>query len=874
MLTYIVGGMRAYVYATCNLFDAVHAGDPGGRYDERDVKSAAAPYVKYLKRVRRWHSDNAVSWKVVPASRGGDGHGGGGGSGGGGRNPRAGAGGGGRQGPGAAVRTGKLRRKGHPVSLEEVDDAALQRIEDEIKSAQCVYEYERGADQRRQRDDMIGVTGFDKDMRLLWLERPPRKPYLRAEHNTYQTSMMINALEAIMYTPRRSHMPLRRLFRKNGSTVWPDFEEAQVDKWFFLDGNAEGVDEQRRFVRKALGTPDFAFLEGPPGSGKTTALCELVVQMASRGKRVLFCASTHVAVDNLLERLTGAGDEVSRRVVAIRIGASDKISPEASLYSYDRVAETIEGEIKSRLGATSPRSRAQDMMLDVLRGEGGGDIGRMTRDHANLVCGTAIGILAHPDIKSRTLRPFDMMILDEASKTTLQEFLVPAVHADRWVVAGDTRQLVPHVDQDDIAVQVGACMGEPLGEACLDAFMAKKRGHTTVVAACSGSETERAYAEQCDGLGVRVRRPGDGGGPVRRGEVLIGPEKEVGRMSPGRGGAVRRRRDARAGREAGAERRGGGGPPGREEATWAGEVAWRISIHWPGTAGGPDAGAEKLRDEVDMLMPQSDVKGDAVREWIGNVKKIALPSVLELVQHGFSAGQGGGGGEALLESGMPRDDFGKRHVLLEWQHRMHPDIADFPHRHMYEERALKTPDGMEGRRAWSYRRYSGRAVWIDVHAGKTAASGSPSNEGEANRIAIEVEEFAKFAKKNPRPGRGPWEVAILPFYKGQLGPLQRRMRAYSQGGGPHSFPVPPDRPSVVVRIHTVDSFQGHEADFVLLSTVNSHPTVFLRNPNRLNVALTRARYQCVVVGDKGAMSREEPLRSLAGEIAHWPEAKR
>ena len=42
---------------------------------------------------------------------------------------------------------------------------------------------------------------------------------------------------------------------------------------------------------------------GPPGSGKTTAICELVLQLAKQGKRALLCASTHVAVDNVLERI-------------------------------------------------------------------------------------------------------------------------------------------------------------------------------------------------------------------------------------------------------------------------------------------------------------------------------------------------------------------------------------------------------------------------------------------------------------------------------------------------------------------------------------------------------------------------------------------
>lgn len=78
------------------------------------------------------------------------------------------------------------------------------------------------------------------------------------------------------------------------------------------DETRPGTDEQRRFVEIALATPDFVLLEGPPSSGKTTAICELVLQLARQGKRAMLCASTHVAVDNVLERLMNERKPVRR----------------------------------------------------------------------------------------------------------------------------------------------------------------------------------------------------------------------------------------------------------------------------------------------------------------------------------------------------------------------------------------------------------------------------------------------------------------------------------------------------------------------------------------------------------------------------------
>ena len=666
-------------------------------------------------------------------------------------------------------------------------------------------------------------------------------------------------MEAMLYRPRPGHMPLHLLFRRKSGATWPRFEEREVDRWFFLRDGVEGADEQKQFVRTALGTPDFAFLEGPPGSGKTTALCELAVQMAARSKRVLFCASTHVAVDNLLERIAEKGSDAATHVVPIRIGESEKVSDVASRYEYNTFVRTVGEEMRSALSGLKTRSRAQEAMLAVLNGRDEGEaLGRMARDHANLVCGTTVGILGHPDIRKRTLRRFDMMILDEASKTTLQEFLVPAVHADRWVIVGDTRQLVPYIDQDDMAMHVGACIKPALGEIYLNALMAKKRGRAIVLDGIDQA-AEQAYREQCEKLGVKVRRAGGKAPGAGKGEVLIGTRAEAANAEPRQPGAVRRG----SAKDAGGPRRGGG------ERTWAEEVAWRIGIHWHGMGDAAAGGrASALSDEIDMLMPAHDGV-DEVRQQIDMIRRIAVPSVLEIIQDGFPVGHDGDDDDTLLEHGMPDNDFGRRHVLLKWQHRMHPDIAAFSHRHVYKERALGTPDSMTDKRAWQYGRYSRRAVWIDVRGKKADGDESASNEEEASRMADEVEAFAEFAEGNRRPGGGPWEVAVLPFYAGQLRLLQRHMRRLAPRGGKYTFRLPHERPSVLVKLRTVDSFQGHEADLVLIGLTNSYPTLFLANPNRLNVALTRARYQCVIFGDMAAMSREPILKALACETPHW-----
>jgi superfamily I DNA and/or RNA helicase len=57
-------------------------------------------------------------------------------------------------------------------------------------------------------------------------------------------------------------------------------------------------------------------------------------------------------------------------------------------------------------------------------------------------------------------------------------------------------------------------------------------------------------------------------------------------------------------------------------------------------------------------------------------------------------------------------------------------------------------------------------------------------------------------------------------------------------------------PAWLIRFNTVDSFQGWEADLVLLSMRNVNKTGFMDSPNRLNVASTRGRELLIVFGHR------------------------
>ena len=87
------------------------------------------------------------------------------------------------------------------------------------------------------------------------------------------------------------------------------------------------------FLTLELFARDLAVVHGPPGTGKTTALVELIRQAVRRGERVLACAPSNLAVDNILERLVAAGEN------AVRLGHPARVLPALQEHTLDLLVE-------------------------------------------------------------------------------------------------------------------------------------------------------------------------------------------------------------------------------------------------------------------------------------------------------------------------------------------------------------------------------------------------------------------------------------------------------------------------------------------------------------------------------------------------------
>jgi hypothetical protein len=828
------------------------------------------------------------------------------------------------------------------------------------------------AHERRQwsNDFAIDIVAVDEEARALLVSREPTEvepptedarqegpgatlhgPLLFLRPNTRVVDAQRRALEKLEDRPPPRLAPLLRLVSTRGTWPDPDYVEIDEAEWMILQKRGgvlrDGTAEQREFVVKALATPDFAVLEGPPGSGKTTAICELILQLAKKGKRVLLVASTHVAVDNVLERLLAWQDEPAppgtdpreKLVLPVRIGEETNVTSESvKPWCLGHLERTWRFEIQDHLdhpeGAEPAGVEARRMLREALaRTEHRSALIRMLLDSSNLVCGTTIGILKHPAIDAEDkwvnrlnrangaerisllqhpptpFEPFDMLILDEASKTTLTEFLVPASFAKRWIVVGDIRQLSPYVEEQDLAENLRGLLPLEVARAAVHAFLASdvvRPGErvSSLVAVTSDDEAglfehetnERAVAA----VDLDTMQP-----TTLRGVANAVPALLFANLVYGSPDALTRWQHRLPGDLAAtagpmpplpdweAHRDAVGTRVAEEPPDWADEVAWRLVRAYELRQNPEDQ--RRLLDELKELPPKTladwyfgwrkmrprslfdgatQSGQDLLQEDLANVRRVAMPSILEILQRG--AGQlPGWRDETALTHGLG-EHLDARVVSLHFQHRMHPDISAFPRAAFYaEDGLLNDATGMAAARAWDYSRYARRALWLDVRpAGEGRGRGSgPSNRNPAEVTAVmaELKAFVEWAQTHPRSGQSdaPWEVAVLTFYRGQEAELRKRLQAASGlSGNTRNFRFPKDNPRVHVTLCTVDRFQGHEADLVLLSFVKTHGSVgFLNSPNRLNVALTRARYQIVLVGHRAGFASDKCKSELLRELA-------
>ena len=209
----------------------------------------------------------------------------------------------------------------------------------------------------------------------------------------------------------------------------PRFTQAQVTP------RPDFNDEQNLAVARALQMRDYLLVHGPPGTGKTSVIAEIVKRLRQQGRRVLLAAFTNQAVDNMLLRLEREGFHDY-----LRLGHERSVAEGVRPHLLQVISE--------------PQTDAGEPRADV-------EIRELLRRSPVVASTTATWSSdkyapAPPDPcqgGEDALLQFDVALIDEAGQLTIPAILGALRFARRFILVGDEKQLPPLVLSKEAGAQ-------------------------------------------------------------------------------------------------------------------------------------------------------------------------------------------------------------------------------------------------------------------------------------------------------------------------------------------------------------------------------------------------------------------------------------
>ncbi|XP_010425113.1 PREDICTED: DNA-binding protein SMUBP-2-like isoform X2 [Camelina sativa] len=284
--------------------------------------------------------------------------------------------------------------------------------------------------------DEIPEEGLNTSLRLEKLAN--EVTYRRMKDTLIQLS------KGVLRGPASDLVPV--LFGERQPTV------SKKDVKSFTPFNKNLDQSQKDAITKALSSKDVFLLHGPPGTGKTTTVVEIILQEVKRGTKILACAASNIAVDNIVERL------VPHKVKLVRVGHPARLLPQVLDSALDAqvlkgdnsgLANDIRKEMKALNGkllkakdkntrreiqkelrtlGKEERKRQQLAVSDVIK-------------NADVILTTLTGALTRK-LDNTT---FDLVIIDEGAQALEVACWIALLKGSRCILAGDHLQLPPTI---------------------------------------------------------------------------------------------------------------------------------------------------------------------------------------------------------------------------------------------------------------------------------------------------------------------------------------------------------------------------------------------------------------------------------------------
>ncbi|MFI5911639.1 DEAD/DEAH box helicase [Dactylosporangium sp. NPDC051541] len=644
---------------------------------------------------------------------------------------------------------------------------------------------------------------------------------------------------------------------------------------------AAGLDEdQREAFQRAVAVPDLLAVLGPPGTGKTRTIVQVVRECAARGERVLITSHTHRAVDNVLEGL--AAD-----LNVVRIGNEDRMSAKVRAMSAETRAEALRGEILADRGRfdalrefRGQRPLVERYLAHLESVVGRGAAARAELDTAPARIAAAVRAAGGPlagqlDIVERDLAAARAVhaVRTSAAETAGRRLAAARARAERNAMPAFVHRWIAGWFEGRARRAQAALSAAGAALAGLDSSRGALWQRISALAA-KDPVVVRLHAAQGAARGTLAElapEPARLGGLLRqllRPAAALPPDPPDLADGPDWAGWAAFRAGAAAA-TATAERQANLLGEWRERvADLGGELEREIARYCDvvgATCIGTDTSA--LVSQLDFNLAIVDEAGqistpnllvplvrarramlvgdhrqlppfldEEVRRWAANLAANVEPEVTDLLAR------------SAFELLFPRAPQSNA-IWLRTQRRMPEQIAGFVSEHFYSGRVTT--------------RHAG-GVGADLFASPFAMVDTSDRPGadRAETAMRSLREVVRHGYRNDleadliidllrvlRPQFRDWAV-IVPF-NAQKDLLIDKLR----------------ETATTEHVGSVDSFQGGERDLVIFGFTRSNSggeIGFLRELRRFNVAITRARRQLVLVGDLSTLraARDEPFRDL------------
>ncbi len=559
------------------------------------------------------------------------------------------------------------------------------------------------------------------------------------------------------------------------------------------------TDSQLDAARAALAGP-LTVIQGPPGTGKSEVILSLILSAVLAGRSVLFAAKNHQAIDEVERRLSAIVPDAP----ILTRGRDADGERDASF--LDALSELAKGE--TRPTDASAAEHAQNAILEQAKRIESRRASAQELDSLHLALSelaSRLAVTEDPAASDRHSHFFDWL-------HRLQSLF--------YRLVGKQPQLTTSLSEEATTHQIRFRIAD-LRERIAILQPAAKTGETNE--ADSYPSLAREIASNLPKLADFITRPDEPGW-----RHLVERAREV-EFSKTKSAKQMLAEDARA--------------ILRHRPVWAVSTL-SVPSRIPLVAGLFDYVIfdEASQCDIASSLPlfararKAVVVGDPMQlrfvPQLGNASEHALMDAAGLPKKGRAV---------IAQSTNSLFDFcetrvGAARKFLADQFRSAPSIVDYLNADFYDGRLIARRDASCFRPPNGYR--PGLA-WEDVTGTATRENGGTINDAEAKYVALLVRRLAADSDFSG-------SVGVISPFNAQVAEIQKRIE--------DALPLP-QRERLSLRVATVDKFQGGEADVILFSLVLSASgprsawTFLQKERRRLNVAISRARALCIVVGD-------------------------